>query len=123
MINVVAASHDRALDDRPAPASAPLKSGFDRDSLSRYGDLSWDLGPAVFRENARRCHVTAHFGSVEDPGIREALREFLYARLNADVPGHRKKLPPAQCAASLQSSAALLRVRSCRTRRGRSSAR
>ena len=24
--------------------------GFDRSYLSRYGDASWDLGPAVFRE-------------------------------------------------------------------------
>lgn len=95
MINVAATSHDRVLDDRPALVSAPLKPGFDRDSLSRYGDASWDLGPAVFRENARRCHVTVHFVSVEDSGIREAIREFLYARLNADIPGHRKKLPPA----------------------------
>lgn len=95
MINVAAISHHRELDGRPALASVPLKPGFDRDSLSRYGDASWDLGPAVFRENARRCHVTVHFGSVEDLGVREALREFLYARLNADIPGHRKKLPPA----------------------------
>lgn len=83
------------LDDRPVLASAPLKKDFDRSCLSRYGDASWDLGPAVFRENARRCHVTVHFGSVEDVGTREAIREFLYARLNVDVPGHRKKLPPA----------------------------
>ncbi|QPB24243.1 integrase [Rhizobium sp. 007] len=95
MIIIAAASHDHASGDRPTLASAPLKPGFDRNSLSRYGDASWDLGPAVFRENARRCHVTVHFGSVEDPGTREAIREFLYARLNADVPGHRKKLPPA----------------------------
>ncbi len=85
----------QGLDDRPVLASAPLKEGFDRSCLSRYGDASWDLGPAVFRENARRCHVTVHFGSVEDIGSREAIRELLYARLNVDLPGHRKKLPPA----------------------------
>lgn len=95
MTMLAAASCQQELDDRPALTSAPLKPGFNRDSLSRYGDASWDLGPAVFRENARRCHVTVHFGSVEDPGVGEALREFLYARLNADIPGHRKKLPPA----------------------------
>lgn len=89
-----AASNSRKLDQRPVLATAPLKPGFDRDSLSRYGDPSWDLGPAVFRENARRCHVTVHFTSVEDEGVREALREFLYARLNVDLPGHRKILSP-----------------------------
>ncbi|MGI8398345.1 integrase (plasmid) [Agrobacterium deltaense] len=87
-------SASQELDRRPVLASAALKPGFDRDTLPRYGDPSWDLGPAVFRENARRCHVTVHFGAVEDEGVREALREFLYARLNVDMPGHRKKLPP-----------------------------
>ncbi|MFW8183259.1 integrase, partial [Klebsiella pneumoniae] len=79
---------------RPVLATAPLKPGFDRDALSRYSDPSWDLGPAVFRESARRCHVTVHFGSIEDVSVREALRELLYARLNVDLPGHRKILSP-----------------------------
>lgn len=94
MVSIAAASRPQELDLRPVLASAPLKPGFDRDTLSRYGDPSWDLGPAVFRENARRCHVTVHFGSVEDAGVREALRELLYARLNIGVPGHRRMLPP-----------------------------
>ncbi|MCB1462400.1 MAG: integrase [Sphingomonas sp.] len=94
MRSVATASTAGQLDLRPVLESAPLKPGFDRDALSRYGDPSWDLGPAVFRENARRCHITVHFGSVEDVGIREALRELLYAKLNIDIPGHRKKLPP-----------------------------
>lgn len=84
-----------AADDRPVLTSAPLKPGFERADLSRYADASWDLGPAVFRENARRCHVTVHFSAVKDIGVREALRAFLYARLNVDLPGHRRKLPPA----------------------------
>jgi hypothetical protein len=95
MSKVAIAPRRHKLDDRPVLASAPLKKGFDRSCLSRYGDASWDLGPAVFRENARRCHVTVHFASVEDIGTREAIREFLYVRLNVDLPGHRKRLPPA----------------------------
>ncbi|MGY8632628.1 integrase [Bradyrhizobium sp. 14AA] len=95
MSKVALAPSLQELDDRPVLTSAPLKKDFDRSCLSRYGDTSWDLGPAVFRENARRCHVTVHFGAVEDTGTREAIREFLYARLNVDLPGHRKKLPPA----------------------------
>ncbi|MGZ8282291.1 MAG: hypothetical protein ACXWUN_04975 [Allosphingosinicella sp.] len=82
-------------DDRPVLASAPLRPGFDRRNLSRYDDPSWDLGPAVFRENARRCHVTVHFGSIADPAIAEVMRAYLYARLNVDLPGHRPRLPPA----------------------------
>ncbi|WP_287787684.1 integrase [Acidiphilium sp.] len=76
-------------------ASAPLRPGFTRDALSRYGDASWDLGPAVFRENARRCHLTVHFGAVPDLSVARCLREYLYARLNVDLPGIRPPLPPA----------------------------
>ena len=60
-----------------------------------YGDASWDLGPAVFRENARRCHVTVHFGEVPDQAVAQCLREYLYARLNVEIPGFRSRLPPA----------------------------
>lgn len=79
---------------RPVLAIAPLKPGFDRDQLSRFGDSSWDLSPAVFRNNARRCHVTVHFTGVRDPEQGQTLREFLYARLNVDIPGVRFCLPP-----------------------------
>lgn len=82
-------------DDRPVLASAPLRPGYDRHDLSRYDDPSWDLGPAVFRENARRCHVTVHFGSIVDPAIAGILRAYLYARLNVELPGYRPRLPPA----------------------------
>lgn len=95
MKRAAAASSVRQFDSRPALESVSLKPGFDRECLSRYGDVSWDLSPAVFRENARRCHVTVHFGSVDNLEVREALREFLYARLNIEIPGHRKKLRPA----------------------------
>jgi hypothetical protein len=95
MISAATVPRGQELDVRPVLASVPLKAGFDRGNLSRYGDANWDLGPAVFRENARRCHVTVNFESVEHVGVREAVREFLYARLNVDLPGHRKRLPPA----------------------------
>ncbi len=82
-------------DQRPVLAVAPLRPGFVRDDLSRYGDPSWDLQPGVFRENARRCHTTVHFHSVDDPVIAEALRELLYARLNIELIGYKARLPPA----------------------------
>ncbi|MGH8429603.1 MAG: integrase, partial [Solimonas sp.] len=75
--------------------SAPLRPGFKRSALSRFEDSTWDLSPAVFRTNARVCHITAHFDGIADPGVQRSLREFLYARLNFDVPGHRTRLPPA----------------------------
>jgi hypothetical protein len=46
----------------------------------------------VFRDNARRCHVTVRFDSVDDSAEVRILREYLYARLNVDVPGLRKRL-------------------------------
>ena len=84
-----------AFDDRPVLASAPLKPGYAREDLSCVGDPSWDLGPAVFRENARRCHVTVHFDVLEHADVQAAMRAYLYARLNVDLPGYRPKLPPA----------------------------
>ena len=87
--------HGDERDALPVLISAPLSPGFDRANLSRYGDPSWDLSPGVFRDNARRCHVTVHFGGIEDPAIADALRQFLHARLNVDMPGHRPRLEPA----------------------------
>lgn len=76
-------------------ASAPLKLGFDRARLSRYGDPVWDLEPAVFRENARRCHCNVRFGGIDDPALVRTLKAYLYARLNFDVPGQRVRLAPS----------------------------
>jgi hypothetical protein len=75
-------------------ANAPLRPGFDRADLSRYGDARWDLGPAVFRENATSSAVTVDFESIGDPIIAEAVREYLYARLNIDLPGCKARALP-----------------------------
>src|SRR6202030_3592022 len=83
------------LSGKPVLESAPLRRGFKRSALSRFDDSTWDLSPAVFRENARVCHMTVHFDVITDSSIERALREFLYARLNFDLPGHRSRLPPA----------------------------
>jgi integrase len=83
------------LAGQPVLESAPLRQGHKRSALSRFEDGTWDLSPAVFRENARACHVTAHFDGIDDESVERTLREFLYARLNFDVPGHRGRLPPA----------------------------
>ena len=84
-----------AFDDRPVLVTARLKPGYAREQLSRVDDPSWDLGPAVFRENARRCHVTVHFDVLEHADVQAAMRAYLYARLNIDLPGCRPKLTPA----------------------------
>ena len=94
-MSAVAPVRAPAFDDRPVLATAPLKPSHVREALSRVGDPSWDLGPAVFRENARRCHVTVHFDVLEHADVQAAMRAYLYARLNIDCPGYRPKLPPA----------------------------
>jgi integrase len=92
---VVATKQPHLLAGKPVLESAPLRRGHKRSALPRFEDSTWDLSPAVFRENARVCHVTVHFGSITEAGVERTLREFLYARLNFDIPGHRGRLPPA----------------------------
>ncbi|MCX8571162.1 integrase [Aminobacter sp. MET-1] len=81
-------------DDRPVLATAPLHAGFDRSSLSRYSDAYWDLGPAVFRENARRSDTRVDVDAVGDPAIAAAIRDYLYVRLNTDLPGYKMRASP-----------------------------
>lgn len=82
------------FDSRPVLATATLRPGFERSSLSRYGDDRWDLNPAVFRENVRSSDATVDFSVVDDPQIDEALRDYLYVRLNIDLPGYRMRATP-----------------------------
>jgi integrase len=94
-LKLVPSTGPHPLAGKPVLESAPLRRGHKRSALPRFEDHTWDLSPAVFRENARVCHVTAHFDGIGDASIARTLREFLYARLNFDVPGHRTRLPPA----------------------------
>ena len=93
-LKLVPVARPHPLDGKPALDSAALRCGHERSSLSRFDDSTWDLSPAVFRENARVCHVTVHFDSIDNPSVARTLREFLYARLNFDIPGARMRLPP-----------------------------
>ncbi len=80
----------------PVLKDAPLRPGFDRRDLSRYGDERWDLNPAVFHGNAGRSRSKAQFGEIADPTVEEAMRAFLYARLNIHIAGWATPMPPAQ---------------------------
>lgn len=81
-------------DQRPVLADAKLKPGFAREALSRVADASWDLAPAVFRENVRRSHATVHFSSllawslryieVFSPDILAARRELIDLQARRD---------------------------------------
>ncbi len=94
-LKLVATEQPHPLPGKPVLESAPLRRGYKRSALSCFEDGTWDLSPAVFRENARVCHVTVHFDGITEAGVERTLREFLYARLNFDIPGHRDRLPPA----------------------------
>jgi hypothetical protein len=99
-----------AFDDRPVLATAPLKAGHAREELSRVGDPSWDLGPAVFRENARRCHVTVHFDVLEHADVQAAMR------LSLRPPQRRSSRLPPEAAArehppGIQPRSPVLRLR------------
>lgn len=82
------------FDGRPVLATAALRPGFERSALSRYGDDRWDLNPAVFRENARSSDATVDFSVIDDPKIAAALRDYLYVRLNTDLPGYKMRATP-----------------------------
>lgn len=83
------------FDTRPVLESAPLRDGFDRDQLSRVGDMHWDLSPAVFRNNVQRCACYANFTLVEEPSAIPALKAFLYLRLNHPAIALRRRCPPS----------------------------
>lgn len=82
------------FNSRPVLPTAALRPGFDRSGLSRYGDDKWDLNPAVFRENVRSSDATVDFSVVDDPKIAEALRDYLYVRLNTDLPAQKLRATP-----------------------------
>ena len=73
-LKLVSKPSQHPLDGKPVLESAALRRGHKRSALSRFEDSTWDLSPAVFRENARVCHVTAHFDGIED--AREKAKAF-----------------------------------------------
>ena len=98
MRGVQAARTAYDIEDRstwPVLSHSPLRAGYDRAELSRYADEFWDLTPAVFRENARRCHCTVKFDTLPDPGLATMMRSYLHARRNVRLPGWAPPLPPA----------------------------
>jgi hypothetical protein len=73
----------------------PMRTGFPPAALPLFGQDQWDVTPAVFRENARRCHCSVDFAQLSDPAQRLAAKEYLYARLREPAGGVRPRLAPA----------------------------
>jgi integrase len=94
-LKLVATERPHPLAGKPVLESVLLRRGHKRTDLSRFEDPTWDLSPAVFRENAAVSNATVHFDRFTEASVERTLREFLYARLNFNIPGHRTRLPPA----------------------------
>lgn len=76
-------------------AGLVIRSGVPKASLPLFGEDLWDVTPAVFRENARRCHCSVDFAQLSDPAQRITAKEYLYARLHEPEGGLRPRLAPA----------------------------
>jgi hypothetical protein len=71
-----------------------IRTGFPPAALPLSGQDQWDVTPAVFRENARRCHCSVDFAQLFDPAQRRTAKEYLYARLREPAGGPRPRLAP-----------------------------
>lgn len=85
---------DTAFELRPVLASAPLTSG-------RVGEARWDLSSALMRANATRRMASARFDTLA-VDVARPMREYLYARLNVDLPGEQLRIPPSGLQAHFQ---------------------
>ena len=81
-------------DDEGVLAGLPIRPGFAAASLPMFGETCWDVAPAVFRENARRCHCSVDFGVLANPTQRVTAKEYLYARLREPEGSLRPRLAP-----------------------------
>ena len=75
-------------------AGLPIRPGIAAASLPLFGETCWDVAPAVFRENARRCHCSVDFGVLVNPAQRVTAKEYLYARLREPEGSLRPRLAP-----------------------------
>lgn len=59
-------------------------------ALARFGDDVWDLFAWRSSRNYERRRYVVDFRKISDPVQQLVAKEYLYARLNAHVPGHRR---------------------------------
>jgi hypothetical protein len=97
-ISPVAAAHAPASryvhDQDGVLAGLPIRPGIATASLPLFGETCWDVAPAVFRENARRCHCSVDFSVLVNPAQRVTAKEYLYARLREPEGSLRPRLAP-----------------------------
>ena len=88
-------------DDANILVGRPLRPGTDRSTLPRFGDDLWDLGPAMFRTNARPSYFRLNFGTFEDPALRRLAKEYVLARLSAPLRSYRAPCSPSTAIGTL----------------------
>ena len=75
-------------------AGLPIRPGIAAASLPLFGENCWDVAPAVFRENTRRCHCSVDFGLLASPAQHLTAKEYLYARLREPEGSLRPRMAP-----------------------------
>ena len=88
-------------DEADILAGRSLRPGTDRSTLPRFRDDLWDLGPAMFRTNARPSYFRLNFGTFEDPALRRLAKEYVLARLSAPLRSYRAPCSPSTAIGTL----------------------
>lgn len=82
-------------------ATMKIADGVQVETLSRFGDDTWDLGPAIFHVTARRVARKITFAGVACPVERLTAKEYIFAWLNERLPDPAGRLQPLQARAAL----------------------
>lgn len=90
----------RSADDLVL-ARLKVADGVPLESLSRFGDNIWDLGPAVFSPTARRQACKVAFSDIDCPVERLTAKEYIFAWLNERLPDPAGRLPPLRAQGAL----------------------
>lgn len=81
--------------------SMKLRDGANRDALSRFGDDTWDLDPAIFNRTAGNTVRMIDFSPIACPVERLTAKEYIYAWLNERLPDRADRLRPLSARAAL----------------------
>ena len=78
-----------------------IADGVQVETLSRFGDDIWDLGPAIFHVTARRVARKITFAGIACPVERLTAKEYIFAWLNERLPDPAGRLQPLQARVAL----------------------
>lgn len=78
-----------------------IADGVQVETLSRFGDDIWDLGPALFQVTARRVARKITFAGIACPVERLTAKEYIFAWLNERLADPAGRLQPLQARVAL----------------------